>query len=87
MKPETLYLILCDEVRTDPNNYHRINIFGLNTTVRSTASPPFPVVHSLLCALLVLTGGQGSGELVLRIFHGQTGRVIFRNPPHPLLTF
>jgi hypothetical protein len=80
MEPEVRHFVLCDDVRTDPSNYQRINVLGLITSIRSTADPPFPVVHPLLCALVILTGGQGTGELVLRIFHAPTGRVVFRSP-------
>lgn len=81
MEPEVRHLILCDEVRTDPNDFQRLNVFGLITAIRSTARPRFPVVRPLLCALLILTGGQGGGELTLRILQDQTGRVVFRSTP------
>jgi hypothetical protein len=81
MEPEVWYLVLCEDVRPDPNDYERLNIFGLTTTIRSTLSPPFPVVHPLLCALVLLTGGQGHGEFGLRIRQDQTGRVVFRSLP------
>ena len=81
MGPEVRYLLPCDEVRTDPDNYQRIDVVGLITTIRSTADPPFPVVRPLLCALVILTGGQANGELHLRIFHDATGRIVFRSSP------
>jgi hypothetical protein len=81
MEPEVRYLLLCDDVRTDPDNYHRLNIFGLITSIRSTADPPFPVVRPLLCAVVLLAGADRSGELRLRIVQSSSGRVIFRSPP------
>lgn len=81
MQPDVLYLILCDDVQTDPNNYHRLNVFGLVASVQSTAHPPFPVVRPLLCALVILTGGKGTDELILQVFHERTGRVVFRSSP------
>ena len=51
------------------------------THIRSTATPPFPVVRPLLCVLVILTGCRGTGELSLRIVQAETGRVIFRNQP------
>jgi hypothetical protein len=80
VEPEVLYLILCDDVRTDPNNYHRLNVFGLIATIQAPGQPPLPVVRPVLCALVVLTGGRGTGELVLRIFNHRTGRLVFRSP-------
>lgn len=78
MTPEVLYLILCDQVQTDPSNYHRLTILGLITSIRSSADPPFPVVQPLFCALVLLTGGRGSGELDVRVVENQTGTIIFR---------
>jgi hypothetical protein len=83
-EPEVRHLLLCDDVRTDPDNYHRIHVLELITTIRSTAAPPFPVVRPLLCALVILTGGQGTGELRLRIFQDRTGRISFRSRPRPV---
>jgi hypothetical protein len=81
MEPDVLYLILCDGVQTDPNNYHRFNVLGLITAIRSTASPPLPVVRPLFLALAVWVGGQGSGELKLQIIEDRSGRVVFRTRP------
>jgi hypothetical protein len=81
MWPIVQYLIACDDVQADPNNLHRINIFGLITNIRSTVVPPFPVVRPLFCVLALMTRCQGSGELVLRIQHNATGRFVYRSPP------
>jgi hypothetical protein len=84
MWPVVQYLILCDDVQTDPNNLLRVNLFGLITTIRSTATPPFPVVRPMFCALVVLAGCQGVGELSLRIVQNTNGRIIFRTQPRRL---
>ena len=81
MEPDVLYLILCTEVQTDPNNFHRYNVLGLITSIRSLTVPPFPVVQPQLLALVVWTGGQGQGELTLRIIEDHTGLTIFRTRP------
>jgi hypothetical protein len=81
MAPEIRYLILCDEVRADPKNFLRIDLLGLLTHLRSTATPPFPGVRPLFCVLVVLSGCQGVGEVSLRIVQAETGRVVFRNQP------
>jgi hypothetical protein len=65
--PEVLYLILCDEILVDPDNYLRVDVRGLMTKIRSTAAPPFPVVRPRFCVHLVLTNCSESGELSLRI--------------------
>jgi hypothetical protein len=81
MALEVLHLILCDRVETDPDNYHRCNIFGLITSIRPAAVPRFPVVHPQLVAFIVWTGGQGTGELMLRIIEDRSGKTVFRTRP------
>jgi hypothetical protein len=81
MGVDVLHLIICDRVETDPDDYHRCNIFGLITSIRSAAAPPFPVLHPQLCALLVWTGGEGTGELTLRIVEDRTAKTVFRTRP------
>jgi hypothetical protein len=80
MNPVVRYLLLCDDVQADPNNVLRLNVLGLITHIRATGSPPFPVVRPVFCALLILTGYAGAGELALRVVEDASGRVIFRNP-------
>ncbi len=81
MEPEVLYLILCNRVKMDPNNYHRYNVFGLVTSIRSAVTPPFPVIHPELLAFVVWTGGRGVGELVLRVLEDRSSTAVFRTRP------
>jgi len=78
MPLEALQLIPCDDVAPDPSNYHRLTVVGLLTVIRARAAPPFPVVRPVFCVLLLLTGGQGAGDLELRITQDPTGNQIFR---------
>lgn len=79
MEPEVRYLILCDDVQTDPHNLLRVNVFGLISHIRSTTTPSFPLVRPLLCVLVILTGCQGMDEMSYRIVRAGTGRVIFQS--------
>jgi hypothetical protein len=81
MQPDVIHLILCDEIQIDTNNFHRCNVIGLMTSIRSTAGPAFPVVRPQFVALVVWTGGQGTGELLLRIIEDSTGNAVFRTRP------
>jgi hypothetical protein len=81
MEPEVRYLILCDDVRAGVNNLHRIDVMGLITHIRSTATPAFPHARPLFCVLVILTGCQGVGELSLRIVQAESGQLVFRNQP------
>jgi hypothetical protein len=82
--PEVLHLILCGRVETDPTNYHRHNILGLVTSIRSNATPRFPVVHSQLTAVAVWTGGHGTGDLALRIVGDRAAGAVFQTRPRPI---
>ena len=81
MELEVLHFILCDRLETDPDNFNRCNLVGLITSVRSAAVPPFPVIHSQMQALVVWTGGQGTGEMMLRIIEDQSSNTVFRSRP------
>lgn len=84
MEPEARYLIVCDQVHIDPQNFHRVDVLGLMTALRSTGSPPFPLVRPLLCILVLLTAGDAAGQtgdLLVRIVQAGTGRVVFRSRP------
>lgn len=84
MTPDVVYLVLCERAQIDPNNLHRINLFGLLTSIRSTASPSFPVKRTQIAAVTVWTGGQGSGELICRVIQDTSGRPIFHTRPRPV---
>lgn len=75
------YLIVCDEVRTDPANHLRLDVKGLMTHMRSTATPSFPLVRPQFLVLVVLTDCRGQANLSLRVVQSDTGRVIFRTQP------
>ncbi len=81
MQPTVLHLIPCDDVQIDPINYHRCNVFGLITSIRSAASPPYPVLHRQFLVLVVWTGGLGSGQLTLRVVQDRSGNSIFNTRP------
>src|SRR5262245_52876053 len=78
MDPEVVFLILCDDVREDPENYHRIDVTGLLISLRARPETEFPLVHPVFRALLIMTGGRGSGELFLRVVSERTGETIFQ---------
>jgi hypothetical protein len=84
MEPEVRHLIVCDQVRIDPQNYHRIDILGLITRLRSTKKPPFPMVRPQLSVFVVLRAGEAAGQtgdLSVRIVQDSTDRLIFHTRP------
>lgn len=80
MWPIIQYLIACDDVKADPNNPQRINVFGLITNIRSTGAPPFPAVRPLFSVLALMTRCQGEADLSVRIVQNATGHIIFETP-------
>jgi hypothetical protein len=66
---------------TDPANYLRLDVLGLIRRIRSTATPPFPLIRPQFRVLVVLTECRGAGELWLRVVQADTGHVVFRNQP------
>jgi hypothetical protein len=81
MQPDILHLIPCEAIQIDSSNFHRCNVLGLVTSIRSTAVPPFPVVRPEFNTLIVWPGCQGTGELMLRIVEERSAKVIFRTRP------
>jgi hypothetical protein len=79
MKPKIRYFILCDDVRTDPANFLRLDVVGLIVNMRPKGDPAFPFVRPLFCTLVVLTGCRGEDELFIRIIQAKTGKIVFRN--------
>jgi hypothetical protein len=77
VEPVVRVMLLCDEVGHDPDNPLKINVFGLVSTIRSLAEPPFPLCHPQLCAYLQLTGGRGTGQGQIATIHADTDQMAF----------
>src|SRR5688572_22470741 len=78
---EVRHFFLCDDVRPDPKNLHRLDIRGLIVKIRSSARPPFPLSGQTFSVLSIMTHGHGSGKLQPRISDESSGTVIFRSVP------
>jgi len=70
-------MLLCDEVRHDPDNPLKIDVFGLVSTIRALSDPPFPLRLPQLCTYLQLTGGRGTGQGQIATIHADTDQVAF----------
>jgi hypothetical protein len=80
--PIVWYMILCDDWGFAPGSPQRINIYGLLSSIRSGAQPPYPLRVGQLCVYLSLTGGRGSGDVEVVCASADTGQVIFATPRH-----
>jgi hypothetical protein len=78
IQPVVRYLIVCEDVRSDPENPKRISLDGLISTIRSLEEPPFPLLRREFCVHLHLTGCRGTGEGRILIQHADSEQVVFR---------
>jgi hypothetical protein len=77
-------MLVCEDVQTDAQNPLKVNVFGLVSTIRSLADPPFPLLYPQLCVYLVLTGGRGSGDALIAAVEANSEDLVFSTPVHPL---
>jgi hypothetical protein len=78
LNPVVRYLILCEDVQTDPENPRRVTLSGLISAIRSLEQPSFPLLYRELCVFLQVTGCRGSGDGRIEIQHADSGQIVFR---------
>jgi hypothetical protein len=76
--PIVRYLIICEDMQTDPDHPRRVTIVGLISAIRSLEQPPFPILYRELCVFLQLTGCRGPADGRVEIQHADSGQVVFR---------
>jgi hypothetical protein len=76
--PTVRYLIVCEDVQTDPNNPRRVTLVGLMSAIRSSEQPPFPLWYREICVFLQLTECRGPADGRIEIHHADSGEVVFR---------
>lgn len=76
--PTVRYLIVCEDVQTDPDNPRRITLVGLISAIRSIDQPPFPLLYREICVFLQMTECRGPAEGRIEIQHADSGEVVFR---------
>lgn len=77
--PTVRYLIVCDDVSSDPDNPRRITLIGLISAIRSLEQPTFPLLHRELCVFLQLTECRGTAEARVEIRHADSDQLVFRS--------
>ena len=80
LTPVVRYMILCDDWGIDPDNPHRVNIFGLLSHIRSIDQPPYPLWYREFCVFLALTEGRGSADGQIVCVFEETSERIFETP-------
>jgi hypothetical protein len=76
--PTVRYLILCEDVQTDPDNPRRVTLVGLLSAIRSLEQPPFPLLYREVCVFLQLTECRGPADGRIEMHHADSGQVVFR---------
>ncbi len=76
--PTVRYLILCEDVQTDPDNPRRVTLVGLISAIRSLEQPPFPLLYREICVFLQLTECRGPADGRIEVHHADSGQVVFR---------
>src|SRR5437016_4424839 len=74
--PTVRYLIVCEDVQTDPNNPRRVTLVSLLSAIRSLDQPPFPLLYREICVFLQLTECRGSADGRIEIQHADSGQVV-----------
>ena len=84
IEPIVRHMLLCDDVHPDADNPHKMNVQGLVNTIGAQEGVSFPLHHPQLCVYLALTGGRGSGEVMVAAVQADSDRVAFTSLPHTL---
>lgn len=78
LHPSVRYLIVCEDVQTDPDTPQRVTLVGLISAIRSIEQPAFPLLYKELCVFLQLTECRGPGDGRIEIRHADSDHVVFR---------
>jgi hypothetical protein len=81
--PTVRYLIVCEDVQTDPDNPRRVTLVGLISAIRALEQPPFPLLYREICVFLQLTECRGPADGRIEIHHADSGSVVFRTRTIP----
>jgi hypothetical protein len=82
LTPVVRYLLLCDDVREEPDQPNCRHIDGLMSNIVSREVPPYPLVREMICVFLVLTECQGRGIGQVRVAYedDEPPRALFGSP-------
>src|ERR1700682_1653875 len=86
MIPVVRYMLLCDDVRIDPDKPMCTQVACLMSRIASLESPPYPLVREVVCVYLVLADCHGKGVRQIRFAYvdGEHERPLFGSKEHLL---
>jgi len=82
--PVVLSMILCYEVRPDPQHGGRLTAAGLRVVIPWPANRTTPLHLEQLTAILILSGGRGQGRGRISCINEETGHLIFDSEEKPI---
>ncbi len=82
--PVCRYLIVCDRVTADPSSPLKVNLMGVVSAIKSTATPRFPVHRPELAVYSQFTDCHGPVVGHLRVTSADDGRLIASIPDRAL---
>lgn len=77
VNPTVRYLIVCEDVQTDPEHRLRVSLHGLLSAIRSLETPSYPLLYKEFCVFLQLTECRGPGDGRIEIRHADSETRIF----------
>jgi hypothetical protein len=80
MEPFIRFMLLCEDVRPRRNAPHKLDVFGLFTSLRP-ARGRFPLTISF-CVYLLLTEGRGEGVGRIYVLDADTDEEVYAGSPH-----
>lgn len=78
--PTVQYMILCDDVLSDPQRPRKLMIVGLTTLVKWPEGETKPMMLEKLVASLILLDGHGEGKAKLVCVNDETGMPVWSTP-------
>jgi hypothetical protein len=78
LHPTVRYLIVCEDVQTEPDEPRRVTVVGLISAIHAVSEPPFPLFYKEFCVFLQLAECRGAAEGRVEIKHADSDQVIFR---------
>jgi hypothetical protein len=84
VNPVVRYMLLCDDVRPDPDHPNCSHVECLMSNIVSLEDPHFPLLREMICVYLVLTECRGKGRVQVRVSYVDTTpeQVLFGTPEH-----
>lgn len=82
--PVVRYLMVCEDVRPDPDNPNRVDLIGVTSAVRSVRPPPFPCWVPSFAVFIELTGCRGSVDGQVRLVDADRTLAVTGSPEHAI---